>query len=243
MPRKTSSSSWLRSPAGPASMRPRPDAAENGRCPVLRTERRLASMRPRPDAAENALISATASPGTRPASMRPRPDAAENAVSLWPPAPPPRCRFNEAAARCRGKRGRETCHQRSFLHWASMRPRPDAAENAAGPRLDRSGRDGFNEAAARCRGKRGSWSSGPAARRTRRFNEAAARCRGKRGAGEHRRPASAAASMRPRPDAAENTRSMSAWRSQSASFNEAAARCRGKRSFAASVDPVRFSLQ
>ena len=84
--------------------------------------------------------------------------------------------FNEAAARCRGKRGTLTSSTRSST-------------------------SGFNEAAARCRGKpdhrvdvrptRGS------------FNEAAARCRGKHGArarhGERR-----AASMRPRPDAAEN---------------------------------------
>ena len=38
---------------------------------------RIASMRPRPDAAENAVLSYLAS-GSPPASMRPRPDAAEN---------------------------------------------------------------------------------------------------------------------------------------------------------------------
>ena len=41
-----------------------------------------------------------------------------------------------------------------FSAWfASMRPRPDAAENRGGPaRMQRAGRR-FNEAAARCRGK------------------------------------------------------------------------------------------
>ena len=64
------------------------------------------------------------------------------------------------------------------LPGASMRPRPDAAENrhgAADPSLTEAG---FNEAAARCRGKR----APPAAPEptSRGFNEAAARCRGKR---------------------------------------------------------------
>ena len=62
---------------------------------------------------------------------------------------------------------------------ASMRPRPDAAENPRRPART-GGRPAscFNEAAARCRGKR----PRQAARRRRRpcFNEAAARCRGKR---------------------------------------------------------------
>ena len=60
------------------------------------------------------------------ASMRPRPDAAENSPrgQAVPPGP---FRFNEAAARCRGKRR------------VPRRGRPPAA--------------GFNEAAARCRGK------------------------------------------------------------------------------------------
>ena len=40
-------------------------------------EMRTASMRPRPDAAEN-LIAALLGAGDDPASMRPRPDAAEN---------------------------------------------------------------------------------------------------------------------------------------------------------------------
>ena len=36
---------------------------------------------------------------------------------------------------------------------ASMRPRPDAAENRAGPAAVLAAPAGFNEAAARCRGK------------------------------------------------------------------------------------------
>ena len=57
MPRKT----FLRAPfpllLRPASMRPRPDAAENG-CPeaVAAGKFRRASMRPRPDAAENSVV-------------------------------------------------------------------------------------------------------------------------------------------------------------------------------------------
>ena len=63
-----------------------------------------ASMRPRPDAAENILFGSRAVVARR-ASMRPRPDAAENARPFqYPVRPHPR--FNEAAARCRGKRGR-----------------------------------------------------------------------------------------------------------------------------------------
>ena len=60
-------------------------------------------------------------------------------------------RFNEAAARCRGK-------------LAVRRPSGAAAA-------------GFNEAAARCRGKQRDPLRGRD--RGRRFNEAAARCRGK----------------------------------------------------------------
>ena len=92
---------------------------------------------------------------------------------------------------------------RRHLLLASMRPRPDAAEN---PRTGGGSDDlllGFNEAAARCRGK-------PAERdfafllQDRGFNEAAARCRGK----PSRTPA------------------CNAW--PTFCFNEAAARCRGK---------------
>ena len=85
---------------------------------------------------------------------------------------------------------------------------------------------GFNEAAARCRGKRLPGGDGRP-HGPDRFNEAAARCRGKLGAGHTTRSPSRA-SMRPRPDAAEN---QSRRREPAApgSFNEAAARCRGKR--------------
>ena len=62
---------------------------------------------------------------------------------------------------------------------ASMRPRPDAAENSSGCAVGLSRCQSFNEAAARCRGK-----------------HALARCNGRD---------QLAASMRPRPDAAENT--------------------------------------
>ena len=61
----------------------------------------MASMRPRPDAAENHR-QAEAEDAARKASMRPRPDAAENPARRTPSRPPQE-RFNEAAARCRGK--------------------------------------------------------------------------------------------------------------------------------------------
>ena len=61
-----------------------------------------ASMRPRPDAAENAAAQAVDLVRLCRASMRPRPDAAENPVILGRSTAPYRC-FNEAAARCRGK--------------------------------------------------------------------------------------------------------------------------------------------
>ena len=62
------------------------------------------------------------------ASMRPRPDAAEN-IRMMRATLPPIGRFNEAAARCRGKHGRRS----RGTSWPTC---------------------GFNEAAARCRGKR-----------------------------------------------------------------------------------------
>ena len=86
----------------------------------------LASMRPRPDAAENSLRRPGSGRGAH-ASMRPRPDAAENS-QVMTDRTSTAGRFNEAAARCRGKL-----------------PRPGRASTPA------SGR--FNEAAARCRGK------------------------------------------------------------------------------------------
>ena len=110
-----------------ASMRPRPDAAENNRKAVLHGVDQQASMRPRPDAAENGAEGSLRL-GNEGASMRPRPDAAENAPSR-PRCPEDGHRFNEAAARCRGKR---------------RRPAPDPSAATS-----------FNEAAARCRGKLG----------------------------------------------------------------------------------------
>ena len=64
--------------------------------------RAAASMRPRPDAAEN-MKKEKVNPRVGKASMRPRPDAAENAREGGRPARTA-ARFNEAAARCRGKR-------------------------------------------------------------------------------------------------------------------------------------------
>ena len=61
----------------------------------------------------------------------------------------------------------------------------------------------FNEAAARCRGKLVVAATRAATSSC--FNEAAARCRGKLEAAVTGRPVDGAASMRPRPDAAENT--------------------------------------
>ena len=83
--------------------------------------------------------------------MRPRPDAAEN-MRLGSEECGDKCRFNEAAARCRGKRfqalfelqpnygfneaaarcrgKRASSHATRWARNASMRPRPDAAENA-----------------------------------------------------------------------------------------------------------------
>ena len=60
------------------------------------------------------------------------------------------------------------------------------------------------------------------------FNEAAARCRGKRERHGVRRSARLPASMRPRPDAAENAGRVADGAAEDARFNEAAARCRGK---------------
>ena len=85
--------------------------------------------------------------------------------------------FNEAAARCRGKPVARAAGVAGH-DGASMRPRPDAAENLrTAPRWPVRP-DCFNEAAARCRGKPQRSHPGgmafPAC-----FNEAAARCRGK----------------------------------------------------------------
>ena len=87
-------------------MRPRPDAAENAMEIALAWIVIEASMRPRPDAAENGHGDAGEQhPRGHHASMRPRPDAAENARPAAAAAFAV-SRFNEAAARCRGKRVR-----------------------------------------------------------------------------------------------------------------------------------------
>ena len=85
-----------------------------------------ASMRPRPDAAEN-FSAQLLSCATWIASMRPRPDAAENRGAPTSTLDRRRRGFNEAAARCRGKPGGRGRGERRAD--ASMRPRPDAAEN------------------------------------------------------------------------------------------------------------------
>ena len=69
-------------------------------------------------------------------------------------------------------------------------------------RYIRAAAAGFNEAAARCRGKLDPAGGLPRGRA--RFNEAAARCRGKPTAGTKPSNETHCASMRPRPDAAEN---------------------------------------
>ena len=115
-----------------ASMRPRPDAAENGRHHQPLARPAGASMRPRPDAAENAVQRPQDLRARDDASMRPRPDAAENTQGKGRDGHCRRC-FNEAAARCRGKRGAPP-PPRSPDRSASMRPRPDAAENRQWPK-------------------------------------------------------------------------------------------------------------
>ena len=133
-----------------------------------------ASMRPRPDAAENSGRESRAVSMCQ-ASMRPRPDAAENAACTSSCTHATRG-FNEAAARCRGKRDRGGPDEGAG-RGASMRPRPDAAENAG-------------SSARGCAWSVASMRPRPDAA------ENAALGRGF--------DAPRAASMRPRPDAAEN---------------------------------------
>ena len=61
-----------------------------------------ASMRPRPDAAENLNRNVRWKHALLTASMRPRPDAAENSCNRFALSQVT-LGFNEAAARCRGK--------------------------------------------------------------------------------------------------------------------------------------------
>ena len=182
------------------------------------------------------------------ASMRPRPDAAENAASCH--AARSRCsRFNEAAARCRGKRlrrdrrGRDRSaasmrprpdaaenppHGRPQVEFAraSMRPRPDAAENLPAGVVRMATRAASMrprpDAAENRRGRRGG--RGPAVASMRPRPDAAEN-RVSTPAARRRAPV---ASMRPRPDAAENPRRCGRYSHDWKRFNEAAARCRGK---------------
>ena len=179
-------------------------------------------MRPRPDAAENArrqgrpLLRVQ---GFNEAAARCRGKQTPEALRRVP------CRgFNEAAARCRGK---HRLDGRVLLGHdvASMRPRPDAAENDAVDGVAGAAGGRFNEAAARCRGKH----------RPRRHGEPSSQAsmRPRPDAAENwvmtvYLDRAAAASMRPRPDAAENGAGTAAGRRPRARFNEAAARCRGK---------------
>ena len=153
MPRKTAADSPSGRRVVLASMRPRPDAAENQRHDGDQRGGHPASMRPRPDAAENNRGAAGQRPGRRAASMRPRPDAAENGPRATAGAQHVARRFNEAAARCRGKHALHVYATPRF-YLASMRPRPDAAENTDLTSRALSSSVSFNEAAARCRGKR-----------------------------------------------------------------------------------------
>ena len=126
MPRKTSKSGLLIRSGLLASMRPRPDATENDLPDRGRDDVGKASMRPRPDATENDVPRRRRGGGGR-ASMRPRPDATEN-VDSGKKLQHARVGFNEAAARCHGKRRTELVDAGDDA--ASMRPRPDATENA-----------------------------------------------------------------------------------------------------------------
>ena len=103
MPRKTGFFRAARAARGTASMRPRPDAAENGEttarwnCSATRFNEAAARCRGKLGGAGTLRVTAMG--------------------------------FNEAAARCRGKRVAHTTA--GEMAGASMRPRPDAAENVA----------------------------------------------------------------------------------------------------------------
>ena len=81
MPRKTAVAPERTGDLRAASMRPRPDAAENRRRRKKEEPDDDASMRPRPDAAENRPEMPVEYMEGYDASMRPRPDAAENRCS------------------------------------------------------------------------------------------------------------------------------------------------------------------
>ncbi len=134
-------------------------------------------------------------------------------------------RFNEAAARGRGKPTHVAGNRPVFT--ASMRPRREAAENAYPSMTAALPCDRFNEAAARGRGKPVDDTLLP------RFIPASMRPR--REAAENLDPQGDApnsvrlASMRPRREAAENRDHRTGQCRKGRRFNEAAARGRGKR--------------
>ena len=207
-----------------------------------------ASMRPRPDAAENRIV--WVSPTWKAecfneAAARCRGKRGQRSRR----APRSRSRFNEAAARCRGKlvtlrtglRRRAGFNEAAARcrgkpqaprdpppgRGASMRPRPDAAENAAGRRdpLQPARQASMRPRPDAAENTAGAQRRGPPMTG---FNEAAARCRGKQPGTETPGQAARPASMRPRPDAAENSWEDGTEPARSGRFNEAAARCRGK---------------
>ena len=77
MPRKTSGHARARAAVEHASMRPRPDAAENP-LPGSRAPRALVGFNEAAARCRGKLAEAIAQSFPPPASMRPRPDAAEN---------------------------------------------------------------------------------------------------------------------------------------------------------------------
>ena len=102
MPRKTFTAAERERERHHASMRPRPDAAENAKSARSVAAYPLASMRPRPDAAENpggqTATGSASPPGFNEAAARCR--GKLRGCGCWPSG---WWRFNEAAARCRGK--------------------------------------------------------------------------------------------------------------------------------------------
>ena len=136
-----------------------------------------------------------------------------------------RIRFNEAAARCRGKPGRRP-GSAAASPAASMRPRPDAAENRAAPD------DGpVRAAVASMRPRPDAAENRPPPLAPDRDLGASMRPRPDAAENLLERTAgagAAVASMRPRPDAAENRIDCFQVSKYPIRFNEAAARCRGK---------------
>ena len=176
MPRKIRLRPGRGAGAQRASMRPRPDAAEKPPGRGRRSGRRSGFNEAAARCRGKAQIRTPVGVVEHGASMRPRPDAAEKRVRRALEAARGKFRrFNEAAARCRGKRIGHSGP--GSLNWrfneaaarcrgkvrlprrlleagdASMRPRPDAAENHASAIYSHYCAGGFNEAAARCRGK------------------------------------------------------------------------------------------